>query len=158
MRHVYGVVLGVVVAAAVYAGAGWGVARITALHDSGTSLTGIHGLLALAAVAGTGLLLGIVLAVPQVSPLAAGLPGIAMLGWTALLAISSRRALDLLPLQGTSLGHALGTGVRMLLADGILGLAGAAMIVPLFVPSRWRGRGEDDEADVELPEEAGLLR
>src|SRR5579875_1987689 len=116
MRHVYGVVLGVVVAAAVYAGAGWGVARITALHDSGTSLTGIHGLLALAAVAGTGLL------------------------------------------QGTSLGHALGTGVRMLLADGILGLAGAAMIVPLFVPSRWRGRGEDDEADVELPEEAGLLR
>jgi hypothetical protein len=157
MRHVYGIVLGVVAAAAVYAGAGWGVARITDLHGSGASLTGIHGLLALAAVAGTGLLLGVVLAVPQVSPLAAGLPGIAMLAWTALLAISSRRALALLPPQGTSLGHTLGAGMTMLLAGGILGLAGAAMIVPLFVPSRWRGR-DDDEADVDMPEEASLLR
>jgi hydrogenase-4 membrane subunit HyfE len=33
-----------------------------------------------------------------------------------------------------------GLGAHVLLATGIYALIGAAMIVPLFVPSRWRKR------------------
>ena len=39
---------------------------------------------AFAAVAGTGLLAGIFIAVRQISPLAAGLPGLALIAWTVM--------------------------------------------------------------------------
>jgi len=43
-----------------------------------------------------------------------------------------------------------------MLTTGVLVLAGAVMIVPLFVPSRWRRRdAEDDYADE--PSEIGLM-
>ncbi len=153
MRHLFGVVLALVMAGALFVGAGWGVAKITALHASGLSLTSAHGAIALAALAGVGLLLGILLAVPAVSPLAAGLPGILLLGWTALLVASARRAERLIPLPG----HSFAAGFGTMLTSGVLALAGAVMIVPLFVPSRWRRRYvEDDYADE--PSEIGLMR
>jgi hypothetical protein len=153
MRHVLGVVLALVMAAALFAGAGWGVAKVTSLHASGMSLTSTHGVIALAVLAGVGLLLGVLLAVPAVSPLAAGLPGIVLLGWTALLVVSARRAAHLIPLQG----HSFAAGFGTMLTSGVLALAGALMIVPLFVPSRWRRPYlEDDYADE--PSEMGLMR
>ena len=36
--------------------------------------------------------------------------------------------------------HAYGAGFEAMLFDGVLALLGAAMIIPLFVPSRWRSR------------------
>jgi hypothetical protein len=105
-------------------------------------------------VAGVGLLLGILLAVPAVSPLAAGLPGLVLLGWTALLAVSERRAIQIVPLHA----HSFAVGFGEMLTSGVLALAGAAMIIPLFVPSRWRRRyvGEDYYSDE--PTGAGLMR
>jgi hypothetical protein len=91
-----------------------------------------------------------------VSPLAAGLPGLVLLGWTALLAVSSHRALAWIPLQG----HAFGTGFRILLLNGTLALAGMAMIVPMFLPSRWRSRryyDDEESEDLEAHEITGLL-
>jgi hypothetical protein len=41
-----------------------------------------------------------------------------------------------------------------MLAAGILGAAGLAMIVPMFVPSRWRSRARADEVE---PDQAGEL-
>lgn len=96
----------------------------------------IHGVLALAAVAGTGLLLGLLLVGPAVSPLAAGLPGLVLLGWTALLVGRPASALRLIPMHGRDVAD----GFQLLLTSGVLALLGAAMIVPLFVPSRWRRR------------------
>jgi hypothetical protein len=155
MRHLFGVVFALVMAAALFVGAGWGVAKATSLHASGSSLTSTHGLIALAALVGAGLLLGVLLAVPAVSPLATGLPGIVLLGWTALLAVSTRRAEQLIPLHA----HSFAAGFTTMLTSGVLALAGAVMIVPLFVPARWRRRYVDDEDDyADEPTGIGLMR
>jgi hypothetical protein len=154
MRHLFGVVLALVIAAALFAGAGWGVAKVTSLHASGSNLTSAHGVIALAALAGVGLLLGILLAVPGVSPLATGLPGILLLGWTALLVVSARRAERLIPLHG----HSFAAGFAAMLTSGVLALAGAVMIVPLFVPSRWRRRYAEDDDYADEPSGIGLMR
>jgi hypothetical protein len=154
MRHVFGVFLALVMFAVVFVGAGWAVQKLTSLRATGASLTTPHGVIALAALVGVGLLLGIMLAVPAVSPLACGLPGLVLLGWTALLAVSERRAIQLVPLHA----HSFAVGFGAMLTSGVLALAGAAMIVPLFVPSRWRRRyaGDDDYADE--PTGVGLMR
>jgi hypothetical protein len=85
MRHLFGVVPAAVVGAALFLAACWGVAEITSLHSRGMILTTTHGLVALAAVLGVGLLLGILLAVPGISPVGTRLPGILQLGWSGLL-------------------------------------------------------------------------
>ena len=87
-------------------------------------------------MAGTGLLAGILVAVPRISPLGAGLPGLLLLGLTARYVVSVRHAVSLIPLKS----HSFGAGFEAMLFDGILGAAGLVMITPLFVPSRWRGR------------------
>jgi hypothetical protein len=151
MRHLFGVVLAMVAGVVLFLAAGWGVAEITSLHDRGMILTSTAGLGALAAVLGAGLLLGILLAAPGISPVSTGLPGLLLLAWSALLVISTRRATRLIPLQG----HSFATGFGSMLTSGVLVLIGAVMIVPLFVPSRWR-YAEDDYADE--PSEIGLMR
>ena len=93
-------------------------------------------LAALVAVAGTGLLAGILMSAPRISPLAAGLPGLLLLGWTVFYGVSVRHAVHLIPLKS----HPFGAGFEAMLFRGILGAAGLAMIIPLFVPSRWRAR------------------
>jgi hypothetical protein len=154
VRHVFGVVLALVMYAAVFVGAGWAVEKILTLRASGASLTTPHGVIALAVLVVVGALLGVVMAVPAVSPLAAGLPGLVLLGWTALLAVSERRAIQLVPLHA----HSFAVGFGEMLTSGVLALIGAAMIVPLFVPSRWRRRyvGEDYYSDE--PTGVGLMR
>jgi len=141
MRHVLGVVLAMITGVALFLAAGWGVAEITSLRSRGMILTTPHGLVALAAVLAVGMLLGILLAVPGVSPVGTGLPGILLLGWSALLAVSAQRAIRLIPLQD----HSFAAGFGTMLTTGVLVLVGAVMIVPLFVPSRWRRRPADDD-------------
>jgi hypothetical protein len=135
--------------------AGWGAEHVPALVGHSVRAPSRTGLIGLGVMLGTGLLLGILLVVPAVSPLATGLPGLVLLSWTALLAVSSHRALAWIPLQG----HAFGAGFRILLLNGTLALAGMAMIVPMFLPSRWRsGRYYDEDSeDLEVPEVTGLL-
>jgi len=157
MRHLIGFILAIALGAALFFAAGWGFIHMTSLTAHGINLTGRTGLMALAALAGTGLFLGILLAVRAISPLATGLPGLVLLAWSALLAVSAHRALGWVPLQG----HSFGADFRALLAGGTLTLLGAAMIVPLFLPSRWRGTGGEDvgeeEAEAPVTEASGLL-
>jgi hypothetical protein len=144
MRHLVGLILAIVVGVALYLGAGWGFSHLTSLAVEGTSLTSATGLIALSALAATGLFLGIVIAVRAISPLASGLPGLVLLAWSALLAVHEHQALRWIPLQG----HSFAAGYRSLLVSGVLALLGAAMIVPLFVPARWRaapGEGIDED-------------
>jgi hypothetical protein len=144
MRHLVGVVLAIVMAAAVFFAASWGFLRLGlgsvrpgTLPGGGGSLFSDRNLLeGFGAVLGVGLLAGIMMAVPRISPLASGLPGLALLGWTGLYLASARRAVHYIPLQSQSYG----TGFESLLFDGVLALAGLAMVIPLFVPSRWRRR------------------
>jgi len=127
-------------AAVVFFGAGWSAARILAAHAHGTSLVSMSGGLVLAALLGAGLLLGVLAAAPGVSPLAAGLPGLALLGWSALEVVSAHQALRFIPLPGLDASG----GFRTLLTSGTLALLGAVMITPMFVPSRWRPREQAD--------------
>jgi len=163
MRHLVGVILAVVLEATVFFAGAWGVGRILVLRGAVTAagpaqaLTTPRGLFAVGAVLATGLMIGIFLAVPAVSPLATGLPGIAAVAWSTLVVMHNRYATRYLPLPSTHFG----TGFTFLLFSGILGLIGAAMVIPLVIPSRWRGREiEDDELDpedIDVQAELGLI-
>ena len=69
--------------------------------------------------------------------------------------VSTRQATRLVPLQG----HASRRASRSMLVTGVLAFAGTMMVIPLFVPSRWR-RSYGDEADedyVDMPPAIGLI-
>src|SRR6516164_886182 len=155
MRHLIGLALALALAAALFFGGGWGAEHVSALAGHSVGLPSRPGLIGLSVAVATGVFLGILLVVPAISPLATGLPGLVLLAWTALLAVSAHRALAWIPLQG----HSFGAGFRVLLLNGTLAVAGAAMIIPLFLPSRWHGRQYEDDEDEELdlPAPTGLL-
>ena len=141
MRHLIGLALALALAAALFFGGGWGAEHVPALAGHSVGLPSRPGLIGLAAAVATGVFLGVLLVVPAVSPLATGLPGLVLLAW--------------IPLQA----HSFGAGFRILLLNGTLAVAGAAMIIPLFLPSRWHGRQYEDDEDEELglPAPTGLL-
>jgi hypothetical protein len=151
MRHLVGVVLAIVMAAAVFFAASWGYLKLLIgpaglgrLPAGGGSLLHDHAVLeGFGALLGVGLLAGLLIAVPRISPLAAGLPGLVLLAWTGLYLFSVRHAVQYIPLKT----RAYGAGFEALLFDGVLALVGLAMVIPLFVPSRWRGRRQVTEPE-----------
>jgi hypothetical protein len=145
MRHLVGVVLAIVLAAAVFFAASWGYLKLLIgpaglsgpLPGGGGSLLHNHAVLeGFGALLGVGLVAGLLIAVPRISPLAAGLPGLALLALTGLYLFSVRHAVQYIPLKT----RPYGSGFEAMLFDGVLALAGLAMIIPLFIPSRWRSR------------------
>jgi hypothetical protein len=144
MRHLVGVVLAIVLAAIVFFAASWGYlklligpARTGALPGGGGSLLHNHAVLeGFGVLLTVGLVAGLLVAVPRISPLAAGLVGLALLAWTGLYLVSVRRAVQYIPLKG----RPYGAGFEVMLFDGVLALVGLALIIPLFIPSRWRSK------------------
>jgi hypothetical protein len=147
MRHLLGVIGAIALAAAIFFAASWGYLRLlqipvvnggasTLPAQGGELLHSTSTLEAFAAVAGTGLLAGIFIAVRQISPLAAGLPGLVLIAWTVLYGFGVRRAVHYIPLRADTYG----TGFEAMLMNGVLAAAGLALVVPLFIPSRWRSR------------------
>jgi hypothetical protein len=143
MRHLIGVALAIVMAAAVFFGGSWGYLKLLGASAKATlpagsgSLIHDHAVLeGFGVLLAVGLLAGILMVLPMISPLAAGLPGLALLAWTGLYLFSVPRAIQYVPLKSQTYG----TGFQVLLFNGVLALAGLAMIIPLFVPSRWRRR------------------
>lgn len=137
---------------ALFFGGAWGYARLlslSALSGKASALSAAGGsllsnasvLYSLAALVATGLLIGICVAVPRISPLASGLPGLLLIGWTWVYLTSARRGSELIPLRS----HTVGAGWEALLVSGTLGEVGLAMVIPMFVPSRWRGRRNEAE-------------
>jgi hypothetical protein len=154
-RHLIGLGLGVVMLIEMFFGGAWGYLRLlrlpvaasaptSALPAQGGSLLSSTGVItAMGAVVATGLIAGVLIAWPRVSPLAAGIPGLVALAWTGLYLGDVKEAADLIPLRA----HAFGAGWEALLFNGILGLFGVAMIIPMCVPARWRNPyATDDEA------------
>lgn len=144
MRHLIGILLAIGLAVALFFAGTWGYLQLAAPAGHGSLLADHTALAAFIAVAGTGLLAGILVGVPRVSPLAAGLPGLLLLGLTAEYLISVHRGIDLIPLRS----YTAGAGLAAMLARGLLGAAGLVLIIPVFVPSRWRGRRRADEPAV----------
>src|SRR6201982_1239769 len=151
MRHLVGVILAIVLAAAIFFAASWGYlklligpAGIGRRPAGGGSLLHNHAVReGFGVMLGVGLLAGLLIAVPRISPLAAGLPGLALLAWTGLYLFSVRHAVQYIPLKS----RAYGTGFEGLLLDGVLALIGMAMVIPRFNPPRWRGRREVSEPE-----------
>jgi hypothetical protein len=147
MRHLVGLVLALAMSAALFFGAGLGVWKFASLHPASTSaavhiLASQSGYLPIAALLGTAVLLGILLVAPRVSPLGTGLPGLVLLGWSALILLHWSHALTYVPMPSSHYA----AGFSAMLTSGVLALLGMAMIIPLFVPSRWRsGQVELDE-------------
>ena len=123
MRHLVGVVLAIVLAAAVFFAASWGYLKLLigpappgSLPGGGGSLLHNHAVLeGFGALLGVGLIAGLLIAVPRISPLAAGLPGLALLAWTGLYLFSVRHAVQYIPLKtrpygGRLRGHAVRRG------------------------------------------------
>ena len=151
MRHRIGIALAAAMVAELFFLGGWGYLRVLSMPTPGEQLAGLpagggslnsdHRVLAgIAALSATGLLTGVLIATPQISPLAVGLPGALLLGWTGLYLINVRQAVDLIPLRA----DAFGAGFEAMLLNGTLAAAGFAMVVPMFVPSRWRRRATAD--------------
>jgi hypothetical protein len=153
-RHLYGVALAVPLAAALFFGAAWGyiwvsnvigvsVAASSAIPPAdggglpaggGALYTDLHLMVGGGALLAVGLAVGLLMVIPRVSPLAAGLPGLVLVAWTVLWVMDVREAVRLIPLKSQDFG----LGFELLLFNGLLGAAGLAMIAPLFIPSRWR--------------------
>jgi hypothetical protein len=134
MRHLYGVALAVVMAAAVFFGASWGYLRLTrtavlltgGLPAGGGSLLHYHTIVeGGGAMLAVGLLAGLLMVIPWVSPLASG-----------LYLENVKEAARFIPLKT----YIYGTGFEALLFTGLLAAAGIVMITPLFIPSRWRAK------------------
>ena len=127
MRHLVGVLLAIVLAAAVFFAASWGYlklligpARLGALPGGGGSLLHDHAVLeGFGVLLGVGLVTGLLIAAPRISPLAAGLPGLVLLAWTGLYLFSVRRAVHYIPLKT----RPYGTGFEAMLFDGVLALS-----------------------------------
>jgi hypothetical protein len=162
MRHVIGFLLALAVSAALFFGAGWGFSKFSVLVSgqglrTATAWTSLHNVLPIAALIGTALLLGILLAVRSVSALATGLPGLALIGWSALVLLRGAHALTYIPMSGSRYG----TGFAAMLSSGVLLLLGAAMIIPIFMLSRWRSalreEVEDLTEDVSAASAIGLV-
>ncbi len=153
MRHLYGAALAVILTAVMFFAGAWGYLQLLKLPvppgqanalpaGGGSLLSNSTTLLALAALIATAVLVGVLAVVRWFSPLAAGLPGLLLLAWTALYLVSVQRAVSFIPLRS----HSFGAGWEGLLFNGILGAVGAVMVFPLFIPSRWREprRAESD--------------
>jgi hypothetical protein len=153
MRHVYGVVFAVLLAAGAFSGGAWGymfaargIAASAAANGGGPDgglpgaggslFENAHVMVGGGALLAVGLAAGLLMVIPWVSPLAAGLPGLLLVAWTALYLADVRQAVRLIPLKGQDSG----SGFEVLLFAGLLGMAGLAMVVPLFIPFRWRRR------------------
>jgi hypothetical protein len=158
MRHVYGVALAVVMAAAVFFAAGWAYVRITAERAIlGTTLPSslthnTHIMEGVGILAAVGLLAGLLMVVPWVSPVATGLPGVVLVAWTVLFVLNTHDGTKYIPLKTYDTGF----GFEQLLTNGLLGAVGLAMITPMFVPSRWRRPNPFTTVAVPVPEMTSL--
>lgn len=154
MRHVLGFFLAIILAAAIFFGGSWGYLRLLKIPvvnaatrqlpaGGGSLLHDKNVLLAFAALAGVALLAGLFAVTPRISALAAGLPGLALLAWSVLFLARVQQAVRYIPMKD----KVFGDGFEALLFNGVLAIAGVVLVIPLFVPSRWRGSRRRQEAE-----------
>ncbi|WP_433501417.1 hypothetical protein ACQP1K_14465 [Sphaerimonospora sp. CA-214678] len=153
MRHFFGLLLGVFVAAALLLGGGWASQEvIRGAMQNVDPIKEPRMLIAIGVMAAVGLLLGLVL-VCRVSPLATFVPSMALLAWTVVYVLDVSRAASLAPTDA-SVHHELaqaGHGTLTLLSSGVYAMVGIALFLPVLMPSRWvsRAGSEEDEEDEE---------
>lgn len=153
LRHFAGLLLGLVVTAALMIGGGWAVQQAFAAAAA-TPPGGQRLWIALGAMAAVGLVVGLVVA-GRVSPLATFIPSLVLLAWTVVYALDMNRALSLIPDQPSMhwLLTEAGAGNKQMLTTGVYALLGIAMFVPVLIPSRWARRDDELDEDYEATPE-----
>lgn len=161
-RHLIGILLAIVMTLTMFFVGSWGYVRLltvpaasnapqSALPAQGGSLLSNTSVMsAMGAMAVVAIFAGVLITVRRISPFASGLPGLFAIAWQGLFLVSVHQAVDIIPLRA----HAFGAGWEALLVNGLLGAAGLAMAVPLFVPSRWRGLGASADIDMDADDDA----
>ncbi|WP_246083556.1 hypothetical protein [Nonomuraea diastatica] len=154
MRHLAGLLIGLVVTAAVLAGGGWAVQQ-AAGSSAATAPDSQTLWIALGSMAAVGLVVGLVVA-GRVSPLATFLPSMVLLAWTVVYALDVNRALSFIPAEPSmhQLVREAGAGVRTLLTTGVFALLGVALFIPVLMPSRWSRRDDDLDEEYETTPES----
>lgn len=147
VRHLFGFVMGVVLAPALAYGMGWSYARAADSFDPVGKVifarTQIYG--GFAVMAAVGLVVGVVIVARWASPLMSLLPALAFIGWTVYFLVDPAKALDL-P-DKTPVPDDIGNALDVILGTGFLGLLGLALFMPAWVPGRWsRPRAEPEAA------------
>lgn len=141
VRHIFGFILGILVAPAMLYATGWGVMQAQALKTQ----TGAKLFVALGAMAAAGLVVGVLMVARWSSPLATLLPGLALVAWTIVYAVNPARAA--LELPGA---NAIKPTMETLLFTGVYGMLGVALMMPTLHPSRWRGKYASDRSGDEF--------
>lgn len=147
MRHVFGFVLGLVMVPAVVVVPGWALPRLDYIAGFGGDFVSATGLITVVPLMVLALLVGVCVAVRRVSALATTLPGMALVGWTGVYVALPTLAVGVLP------GTEWGQGVAQLLALGVYLPFGLMLLLPMFMPSRWRRAVEDEEGFADLADE-----
>lgn len=155
LRHLGGLLIGLVVTAAVLGGAGWAVQHAV-VSGQATPQGGQALWIALGSMAAVGLIVGLVVA-GRISPVATFVPSMVLLAWTVVYALDTNRALTLLP-DGPAVNQIVRdavTGAETLLTTGVLALLGVALFIPVLMPSRWARRYDEDDEDFEQQPQEG---
>ncbi|MEO3867848.1 hypothetical protein ABGB18_03355 [Nonomuraea sp. B12E4] len=149
LRHLAGLLIGLVVTAAILGGGGWAVQQAVG-GAAATPPDDQRMWIALGAMAAVGLVFGLVVA-GRVSPVATFLPSMVLLAWTVVYALDVNRALSLIPTEASvnQIIRDAGFGVRTMLTTGVFALLGVALFVPVLMPSRWARRDDDLDEDYE---------
>ncbi|GLU48441.1 hypothetical protein [Nocardiopsis ansamitocini] len=150
MRHVVGFIVGIVLVPVILLGTGWALPRITAVAESGGTFVGVTGLSAIGALSLLALFVAVVLAAPRLTPLLPGSAGLALAGLTALDLVRPDLVARIPHYPGVA-------GATTLLELGLYLPLALALILPLFLSSRWQsyrprgahafGKGEEPDED-----------
>ncbi|GAA3548536.1 hypothetical protein GCM10022419_031020 [Nonomuraea rosea] len=153
MRHLAGLLIGLVVTVAVLAGGGWAVQQAFG-SAAATPPDNQRMWIALGAMAAIGLVVGLVVA-GRVSPLATFVPSMVLLAWTVIYALDVNRALSLIPDEASvnQIVRDAGFGARTMLTTGVLALLGVVLFIPVLMPSRWSRRHDDVDEEYETTPE-----
>ncbi|WP_067975507.1 hypothetical protein [Nocardiopsis trehalosi] len=134
MRHVVGFVVGLALAPVAMLATGWTLPRLAREAAGSGAFPATGGVVTVGVLAAVALLLGLALVPPRLTPLLPGVAGLTLVGATVTALIRP----DLLERVPASLPGA--EGALALLAAGAYLVPAFALVLPLFVGSRWVGR------------------
>lgn len=146
LRHTFGFFLGVAATPGLAYAVGWGAAlaesALDPLGQTITNSTRLYGAFALMAAAG--LVTGVVIVARWTSPLVSLLPALGFIAWSVYYLLSPQTALEL-PERVPPAGG-LDEGLRTMLAAGVFGLVGFALLTPAWTGWRWRNDKKTDNS------------
>ncbi|MDS1269128.1 hypothetical protein RIF23_02325 [Lipingzhangella sp. LS1_29] len=145
MRHLLGCVLGLVLIPVVLVVPGWGAPRLLEIAGFNGTLLSFTGVSTVGALTVLTLVVGLCLVSTRLSPLAPGLPALALAGVTVAHIAAPQLLTGLLPYPDGM--QALVRSVDQLVTLGLYLPVAAALFLPVLLPSRWRGRDPDDVED-----------